>query len=443
MGIGTAIIIDMVVTRLLTPSDAGVFFLLANVLAFGAVVGMFGLNTAMVRFVSEGIGLKSPSEAREALRAGWSIAAISIPCMVAVCLITMWFWGIHVLHIPNPTVLLPLLGLCLLAFPLLQLISGVLRSFHDSRVATLLTGQFGGPACHVVFLTMLVAAALVSKPTVATALGLSALSMLLMIPLALWYLSRISSARIAEMPAESRTTPRPMVGILLAACLPLVLSQLFSFCTGFGDMWVAGSMVSHEDLALYAASRRLMLMIGMPMQLVNLTVIASIAELRAQGKNVELQRLLRGAATLAAIPAIGALVALVTFPGQIAALIFGPFYATAAPILVLLSLGQIAFVSAGSAELTLMMTGQQRSALAVNCFTSLALALAGILATQQFGVIGLAAATTSVGALQVLLFVICVKRSIGVWTIVDPTLFSIVWERLRRAMGSSSEALSK
>ena len=47
-----------------------------------------------------------------------------------------------------------------------------------------------------------------------------------------------------------------------------------------------------------------MLLIGMPMQLVNLTVIASIAELRAQGRLDDLQRILRLAATVAALPAL-------------------------------------------------------------------------------------------------------------------------------------------
>ena len=122
-----------------------------------------------------------------------------------------------------------------------------------------------------------------------------------------------------------------------------------------------------------------MLLIGLPLQLVGLTIVASISELHAQGRLASLQRLLRDSATLAVIPALIALLALLVFGDRISALIFGPYYAAAGTPLRLLCLGQIAFVCAGSAELTLIMTGRQRIALFVNLGTTLALAVGGTL----------------------------------------------------------------
>jgi O-antigen/teichoic acid export membrane protein len=162
-----------------------------------------------------------------------------------------------------------------------------------------------------------------------------------------------------------------------------------------------------------------MLLIGLPLQLVSLTIVASICELHAQGRLAALQRMLRNTATLAVIPSLIGLLTLIVFADRIAGLIFGTYYAAAATPLRLLCLGQIAFVCAGSAELTLIMTGRQRIALFVNLGTTLTLAVGGTLAARQFGITGLAAVNAAVIALQVGLFCICVKRSLGVWTSVD------------------------
>jgi O-antigen/teichoic acid export membrane protein len=198
-----------------------------------------------------------------------------------------------------------------------------------------------------------------------------------------------------------------------------MLTQSLSYITGQADIWIAGANVPHEDVALYGAARRLMLLIGMPMQLVNLTVIASIAELRARGHLQELQRILRSAATLAAIPALLVWLPIVIFPGQLATLIFGPYYADCAATLRILSIGQLVFVSVGAAELTLMMSGHHLKALSVNIFTSIALFISGITLSQQWGIQGLAIAWSAIVSIQCLSFWLFARRSVGVWTGLD------------------------
>jgi O-antigen/teichoic acid export membrane protein len=209
---------------------------------------------------------------------------------------------------------------------------------------------------------------------------------------------------------------------LLAVAFPLVLTQALSYVTGQADVWIAGATIEHADLALYGAARRLMLLIGMPMQLVNLTVVASIAELRAQGRLPELQKILRSAATMAAVPAVLVWLPLAVFPEQILALLFGEFYGQSATILRILCIGQVIFVFVGAAELTLMMSGNQRSALAVNCITSVLLLCCGMFLTQRFGAVGLAIAWSTVVSLQCILFSLMARKMIRVWTICDVRL---------------------
>ena len=111
--------------------------------------------------------------------------------------------------------------------------------------------------------------------------------------------------------------------------LPLLLIQLLVFVTAQSDLWIAGIFCPHDQLAQYGAARRLTLLVAMPMQIASMTVLATIAELHAQGRRAELERLLRHTASLAAIPSLGALLLLIVCGGPALTLLFGPFYAQA------------------------------------------------------------------------------------------------------------------
>ena len=68
LGIATAIGVNILLARVLPPSGrtSVCSSLLASIVTFFGFVAMFGLNTGLVRFVSESIGLKNKAKARSA-----------------------------------------------------------------------------------------------------------------------------------------------------------------------------------------------------------------------------------------------------------------------------------------------------------------------------------------------------------------------------------------
>ncbi|QDV71802.1 Polysaccharide biosynthesis protein [Rosistilla carotiformis] len=419
LGIGTAIAINVVLARVLPPADVGVFFLLASILTFAGFMAMFGLNAGMVRFVSERIGLNDVAGAQAVLRQGTKVAVASILTGSLICWGFLHFAGEQVFGVTNLAVLAPLVALSVLGSATIQLAASLLRSFHDSRLSILLTGQFGGPLCNLLFIGSTVAVSRWIVPSLEQVMVFCTISLCLLIPVAIISVQKIARSRLAEIEPSSTPSSLLPMSTLLIVCLPLMLTQGLSYITGQADIWIGGAIVDHEQLALYAAARRLMLLIGMPMQLVNLTVIASIAELRAQGRLQDLQRILRSAATFAAVVAIAVCIPIMIFPAQIAAFIFGPFYADGAMVLRILCIGQLVFVCVGAAELTLMMSGQHMKALSINIFTSISLFISGVLMTQQWGIVGLAIAWTSIVSLQCIGFCLSARWSVGVWTVMD------------------------
>lgn len=430
-GIATAIGSNVVLARVVSPADFGSYFVLASILTFATLAAMFGLNTGLVRFVSESIGLGDTQQAKKTLRRGAAIAGATLLVGALLVWVFVQLWGEQLFNIASAATIAPLLAISVIAWGVIQLTAALLRSFHDSRWSILLTGQFGGPLCNCLFVVMIVALYWAWAPvSLFSAMLCSAISLCVVTPLALRSLLSIGRQRLNELESAQENVqenPGPNAitwTMLLAVCWPLMLTQCLSYVTGQADIWIGGASVSHEDMALYGAARRLMLLIGIPMQLVNLTVIASIAELRAQNKHQELQRILRSAATMAAIPALLVSIPIIVFAGPILSLLFGPFYAGGANILRILCVGQIIFVCVGAAELTLMMAGQQMKALWVNLGTSLAMFLVGVLLTRNSGIYGLAVAWSIVVSLQCIGFCLCTRVWVGVWTIMDLSLLS-------------------
>ena len=203
---------------------------------------------------------------------------------------------------------------------------------------------------------------------------------------------------------------------LLAFSIPMLLIQLLTFATTQSDLWIAGICCPHDQLALYGSARRLMLIVTMPLQMANLTVISSIAELYGQQRIGDLERVLRGASSVAAWPSIGAIVLLIVAGGPILDLLFGPYFRQAAVPLGILGMGQLFLVCAGGCGCALEMTGHQLSSLVVNFVAAVAMAVVGTWAARHFGILGLSIASAIIIAVQSITLWLLAKKLVGVWT---------------------------
>ena len=192
--------------------------------------------------------------------------------------------------------------------------------------------------------------------------------------------------------------------------------QLLAFVSQQFDLWIGEMMLEGEDLGIYGAAKRSMLLVAMPVQMAMLTVISTIPELHAQQRRGELEVLLRKSAFVAAVPAIAALVMLVCFPEQILGIIFGGHYTAASGPLMILALGHFVLIVSGNPAHVLTMTGRERSVVIVNLLAALVLVVGGPLATRQFGILGLAGASAMSLSVQNIVLWWLAKKQVGVWT---------------------------
>ena len=423
LGIAVTMLVNVVLARALTPGEFGEFLVISSVLGSASLLAMLGMNSAVVRFVSASVGIGDLARARQALRLVSLATIVGVACIGGLFAIVLSFLDTKLIGLSAFSGLVPMLVASLMLLALLQFVAEACRSLQELKLASLLSGgQTGGLLSNLLFLTLIAAAMVVARPGLRTAIALNIAAMAVTLPVAVVGLIRLASERLAvnrqSLDGTSALPTKRALGLapLLSFALPMLVIQLLTSATAQGDLWIAGVSCSPDEVALYGAARRLMLLIAMPLQVINFTVIASIAELHSQDRLEDLQRLLRGAATIAASISIAAGLGLILFGRPTLSLLFGHGFGEAAPLLSILVIGQMFLACAGSSDCALSMTGHQIAPLVVNTVCGLLLAGLGIWAVQHYGTVGLAYVSAAVIAVQAISLWLLARRLVGVWT---------------------------
>ena len=167
---------------------------------------------------------------------------------------------------------------------------------------------------------------------------------------------------------------------------------------------------------MYGVITRVATLIGVPEGIAQKTLSPKIAELHAQGRLSELESMLRTAATWASIPSACLLVVYVVAARPLLGIVYGEFYRDGVTALVVLGIGQMINVGTGLCGTTMIMTGHQRSLLAISTRCSLLAAGLALIVARPYGVLGVASATAIGFAVQTTSMLFFVKRKMGIWT---------------------------
>lgn len=139
----------------------------------------------------------------------------------------------------------------------------------------------------------------------------------------------------------------------------MMLTSGFNLLLVQADVIMLGLLVDTDAVGLYTVASRIALLLILGLTAVNAILQPITADLYAQQKNQELQRIVTlGANAVFAISLIGSLV--LYFGADYLHLIFGDEFVDSSPLLRILIIGQLFNAFAGPAVLLLNMTGYQR-----------------------------------------------------------------------------------
>jgi len=390
-------------------------------LGFPATMGAPKILTRVIR---EGIHTGQPARLRAQLRSATWLMLIS--CAVVTVLT---IFGVRLLEeigvLSNSDKwraltshsLLVAAWMCLSA--LCMAVSQALMGFDDFRSAALVGARNGGVIANTGFLAVALVFLATGNLTLAGALwAQSGLNLLALIAGIYWLRAAIAEQCPQNDAPEGSTPPADAVDVrwFFQESWPNLVIQLTSLGILPVELLLVSSMTSEGEIADYTAVQRLQEVLVAAQTLATTIAAPFIAELYARREFAKLEMVLRGAATLVAVPALAFLSLYILIPRQTLAYSFGPDFVGGAWPLRIASVGAVIGCLAGANNLTMIMVGRQRELLRASIVASIAYFVAAPVLIYYFRTVGAALAVAAVFGSYNVVVTLMVKNRVGVWT---------------------------
>lgn len=405
--------------RLLSPQDMGTYFLAYSVVTVGSMMGTAGVGQAGVRFVAQSIGLEQYGRIRRVVGMVLVIGVLGSSGVGLVYLLLGPLLGREFFSAPALVAATGLVAGWIMVTSLQYLLAETFRGFHDIRLTFVFGGSVSGGgflAGTIVIVGLSLLLFLKGQSTLSFVVSLAAVSSFTSALLAGWALRR----KMVSLPQDDSHQPVALGGLLRVAG-PLLVTQLTVAALAQSDIWILGAFRPQEELAVYGAAARVVLLVAMPLQMTNVVVEPLIAEMYAQGRKQALERMVRAAGTLAGIPALLGVAGLILLGGPILGLFYGEYYREGATVLALLSLGQLVKVLTGPCQATLGMSGHQSILMIITVVFAVITIVAGLAVVARYGATGVAVTAAGGIALQNLSAWLVARFTTGMWTHIWPT----------------------
>ena len=401
IGAGFSFAVNIIVARYLGAEGAGVYFLALTVTGIASVVGRFGLDKTLMRYVAsfrskgDWKGINVIHRKGLLLMTGASVAVALAVYVGAEALAIFVF--------QDPTLTVPLQYMAC-AIPLLNAIviyTHLLKGLKKIPYAMLLQG-FGVPLLSIPLFIALaepygvsgVAAAYVAAAFVTAAFGYF-----------LWWCSVPRSSSKRERVITTRGILKSSMPLLWVASMHLVMKWTDTVMLG---IWETSSVVGVYEVAYKTAILTTFVLIA-----VNSIAAPKFSELYSQGQMQELEKTARGATVLLIIASLPIVIPLIVVPSRILA-IFGGEFTGGSVFLVILAVGQFVNVATGSVGYLLMMTGRETILRNVVTVAGIANITLNLILIPYYGGVGAAIATASSIVIQNVLAAVFVYRELSI-----------------------------
>ncbi|MBA3266165.1 MAG: lipopolysaccharide biosynthesis protein [Nocardioidaceae bacterium] len=291
-----------------------------------------------------------------------------------------------------------------------KLLANYLRGFGHIRFASLLEGRSGGPLVAG-FQASLIAGVYFFRPELGLtgALGATAVGYAVPVLLARRRVTQVwkhLGGRDHLFSDLRHTTTHNW---------RFASNQVGAYLNSTVELWLAGLVLSSAEVSSFGAALRLTVILGITATSLQVVFAPVVARLLGRDDR-RLEALLRTGATLAAAGTALILIPMIVMPGPLLQWVYGSGFGTAAPLLLLLAIGNVANVLSGMCGTVLTMSRQEGLAATIQWVAVAIRLVAGLLAATAFGAVGLAVSaavvTTAVG---ITLWAVTYRRT-GLWT---------------------------
>ncbi|MBT8123608.1 MAG: polysaccharide biosynthesis C-terminal domain-containing protein, partial [Gammaproteobacteria bacterium] len=154
-------------------------------------------------------------------------------------------------------------------------------------------------------------------------------------------------------------------------------------------LYVAATGLNPKELSVFGVAFKVVKLVYLPLLVVNIVVEPLIVRRLTGGDSMG--ALLRGAASIAALPAVIFVTVMLIYGDLILAVLFGPDYGAGYEVMVVLLIGYLLNVITGPCLAALVMGGKERFAVWTNIFVFIVSLVLAVILMESYGGVGVAA----------------------------------------------------
>ncbi len=392
-------------TRILTPHALGIYFVLRGIAVAGSVATQLGLGQVGLRRVAAAGG--DHAEVHAALRGVLMLTARTTVVGIPLVVLLGWAFGLALVDAA-------LVGLMMAALAWTATLADLGRGLGRTAAVSGIERVFGSIADLVVLLALYVTAGRCTLTEVlAVTTGVNVVTLILLARL----VGRAAPAQapghaVAVVPARE----------LLDESLPIAGNTLLWKALAELDLWLVALLGTPAAAAVYGIALRLAVPLDLPKSVIAYQLSPRIAHAHALGETGTLERMLKGWARRTTMATVAAYLAVIAVGAPGLDWLFGPEYAAALPLFVVLGIGRIVSAAAGLPGVTLLMTGHSRVIVRISMLSTTTTAAAALLLIPRLGAMGAAVAASTGFTIQCALMIRAVRQYAGVSVHAGPRL---------------------
>ncbi|EJN8559072.1 oligosaccharide flippase family protein [Vibrio alginolyticus] len=398
-----AFLLTLIVSKTSDASTAGQFFFLFNLVSLLAIVSQLGFDVSLVRY--NAIAFNNKEKLEQSQNYKTALYRSMAFCLLAIGVLLAGF-NLFPEQLNQTQSPMYAIILCLLCIPFLVLAQTNSRVLQACRkvVSSLFALQLGVSMLMVIFVFALDYIGQQNINNLMTALLLASIGVAV-----------ISSANWLGSD-QYQTSAFVLNKKMVSSAKQVWVGSIFTNVLQWGSLVIAGFFISTAEIGLLAAAQRTSLLIGFVLITINFVVAPMFASLYKERQMLKLQNLSRLACRANVGLAIVPVIICTLFP-EFVMKFFGEEFLAAAPLLVVLSLGQLVNVATGSVGFLLLMSGHERTMKYITISSGTVSICLLVTLCQMFGVIGAAWAMAIGMAIQNLAALYFVKRYLGFFPI--------------------------
>jgi len=413
------IALTALVTRMLPPQQIGLFFLSFSIIAMVSLFARFGLDQLGIKLIGGGLAANDLDSVKLlTLRILKLVGSLTILWTVVTAL-SFDYFSVRILGEYNISRVFKMLFSVWLVVTTVQILfSEIFRSFQRIGYASLFAGgtAFGGFGAGLLAGIVILSLYFLQVEVTVELL----LSIIIVATSVFLIIEMILIIRMLQFKGKSR---EPTSTACAAGYKELLDQGFYFFCINFSifslvhaDTIILGFYRPAEEVAIYAATTRLVKLVTMSLIVVYEVVAPVVVELNAGNKKQQLQRVLRIAATAAALPTTLVLIVFIFKSSEVLGFLYGDYYREGANILVILSVGQLVNVWSGLSSYTLSITGYHKVNMYLVSFVALVSILCCLFFVEEHGASAVAWIISMAWIIQNVLAVLLTRYLAGVWT---------------------------